>query len=140
MGVLNPARMAIGVAIFAVTLLGSSGLAAVILCQLPADYLTPRTDAAVDETDRPVRPRLAKRIGKNLLGALLVVIGVVLSFPGVPGQGLLTILVGVLLLDVPGKRRIESQILGIPTVLSGVNRLRKRFGRAPLAMPESAAQ
>jgi UPF0716 family protein affecting phage T7 exclusion len=81
--------------------------------------------------------RAAYTIGKNLLGAVLVVVGIVLSLPGVPGQGLLTVLVGVLLLDVPGKRRLELAIVRRPAVLRTINRLRRRFGRKPLQVDEA---
>jgi hypothetical protein len=72
--------------------------------------------------------------GKNLLGVVLVAVGVVLSLPGVPGQGLLTIFVGVLLLDIPGKRRFERKIVQRPRVLGAINRLRARFERPPLEL------
>jgi hypothetical protein len=54
-----------------------------------------------------------------------------------PGQGVLTILAGLLLMDVPGKRRIERRLLARPGVLSRVNWLRARFGRPPLRGPAS---
>lgn len=69
---------------------------------------------------------------KNLLGATLVVLGVVLSLPGMPGQGLLTIFAGILLLDVPGKRGLLFKMLSRPTLLQSINRLRAIFSRPPL--------
>ena len=61
---------------------------------------------------------------------LMVVVGMILALPGVPGQGLLTILIGLMLLDLPGKRRLERKIVGRPRILRTINRLRKRF-RSP---------
>ena len=61
-----------------------------------------------------------------------MILGVVLALPGVPGQGLLTIFVGILLLDIPGKRRFELKIIRRPGVLKYVNRLRDRFNKPPL--------
>ena len=58
----------------------------------------------------------------------------VLTLPGVPGQGMLTILIGLMLLDVPGKRRLERRIVGRRRILQAINRLRKRFGRPPLVL------
>ncbi len=72
---------------------------------------------------------------KNLLGLLLVAVGLVLSLPGIPGQGLLTVFAGILLLDVPGKRRLELAILRRPSIRRGVDRLRARFKRPPLLFP-----
>jgi hypothetical protein len=41
--------------------------------------------------------------------------GIILALPGVPGQGILTVLIGVMLLEFPGKRRLERAIVGRPT-------------------------
>src|SRR5690348_10146534 len=55
------------------------------------------------------KPRSALRVAlivlKNLLGGVLVVLGVILSLPLIPGPGVVTILVGLSLMDFPGKRR-----------------------------------
>ena len=50
-----------------------------------------------------------------------------------PGQGILTILAALALLDFPGKRKMEMRILHRPAILKSVNWLRKRAGREPLA-------
>jgi len=71
---------------------------------------------------------------KNLVGVLLVLLGILMSIPGVPGQGMLTILLGIVLLDLPGKRRVERALIGRPSVLAKINRLRLRFGRPPLVL------
>lgn len=74
---------------------------------------------------------------KNLLGAFLVLLGVVMSLPGVPGQGVLTILLGVMLLDFPGKRNLELKLVSRPKVLRTINRIRGRFDRPPLQLDEA---
>lgn len=74
---------------------------------------------------------------KNLFGAVLVALGVVLSLPGVPGPGIPTILIGVMLLDFPGKRRLERWLISLPTILRMINRLRRWFGKPPLTRPAS---
>jgi hypothetical protein len=71
---------------------------------------------------------------KNLLGLVLVFAGIIMSLPGVPGQGVLTILLGIMLLDFPGKRALETRIVGRPRVNSAVNALRARFGKPPLML------
>ena len=42
------------------------------------------------------------------------------------------VLVSLPVSDIPGKRRIERKVLGRRRVLASINRLRARFGRAPL--------
>jgi hypothetical protein len=41
----------------------------------------------------------------------------------------------LLLVDFPRRRRLERALFGRPGVLSRLNRLRARFGRAPLQPP-----
>jgi hypothetical protein len=76
--------------------------------------------------------RWGATIGKNALGVILILLGVVLSLPGIPGQGILTILLGLILLDIPGKRPLECRIVKLPKVLSSINKLRKKFDKEPL--------
>ena len=73
-------------------------------------------------------------IAKNLLGVFLVLLGLVLSLPGVPGQGILTILLGIIMLDIPGKRPIEARIIKRPTVRSAIDKLRARYDKPPLEL------
>ena len=49
-----------------------------------------------------------------------------------PGQGLLTLLVGFLLVDAPGKYRLERWLVSRKAVLRPINWLRRRKGRQPL--------
>lgn len=97
-------------------------IAGAVLLALPEDYLR--------EGDRSQR-HWASRIVRTLLGILLVAVGVVLSVPGVPGQGILTILAGLTLIEFPGRDRLIRALLGRPYVLHAVNRFRVRFNRRP---------
>jgi hypothetical protein len=73
-------------------------------------------------------------VGKNIGGILLVALGIVLSLPGVPGQGLLTVLLGIMLLDFPGKHRLEQKLLSRPSIVNAINKLRARFDKKPLEL------
>ena len=112
--------------LFVAGLLVSTALVVAVLVGLSPDHFTRATGA---------RRHLVLVLLKNLLGWVLVAVGIVLSLPGVPGQGLLTIFAGILLLDVPGKRRLELAILRRPAIRKGVDALRARFKRAPLDFP-----
>jgi len=57
--------------------------------------------------DRHWFVRLRSAVFRNAIGAVLVMLGVAMSLPGVRGQGLLTILVGLMLVDFPGKRTLQ---------------------------------
>jgi len=98
-------------------------IAAAVLIALPEDYLR--------EGDRAQRHWLA-RVVRTVAGIVLVAVGIVLSVPGVPGQGILTIVAGLTLIEFPGRHRLISALIGRPAVLRAVNRLRARFKRRPL--------
>jgi hypothetical protein len=74
--------------------------------------------------------RMVLLIGKNLLGCVFIVAGIVMLV--LPGQGILTILAGIMLLDFPGKYRLLQWIVARPQVLRTLNWLRRRAGRTPL--------
>lgn len=122
------------------TFVGSIAVCMVVVIRIPEDYFV--GDHPPDAWQhRHAFVRWSVIIGKNLLGLLLVALGVVMSFPGVPGQGILTILLGVMLLSFPGKRRFEKWLLRRRGVLNTCNRIRARYGRPPLrldASPEPA--
>ena len=120
------AAVAIGVTSAVVSLLAVG----YVLARLPPDYFINR--AARGPIERHPIVKVILCILRNLVGYLLIALGVVLSLPGVPGQGLLTILMGVLLIDFPGKHRAEWWLLTRRGVLTSVNKLRARVGRPPL--------
>jgi hypothetical protein len=52
-----------------------------------------------------------------------------------PGPGIIGLLAGITLMDVPGKRALERRLIALPKVLTVINRLRQRHGRPPLLAP-----
>lgn len=75
-------------------------------------------------------------IAKNIFGVFLIGLGILLSLPGVPGQGVLTILLGLIMIDIPGKRPIEAKIIKRPTVLAAMNSLRAKYNKPPLELDD----
>lgn len=110
---------------------GGLAVAGYALVRLPADFFT--SDGSANADDHPVR-RWTVRIVRNVVGAALVATGIVLLF--VPGQGVLTMLFGLALIDFPGKRTVVRKLLGRPRILETANRWRARFGKPPLRAPE----
>jgi hypothetical protein len=123
----------LGLALFIITSVGGLVLVSMVLVRLPEDYFRQSRPRGFWLNKHPVL-RWSGLIGKNLLGALAVLLGIVLSVPAVPGPGLLTMLIGLLLLDFPGKRRLERWLIRRPHVLKPINRLRQRRGRPPLTL------
>ena len=123
----------IGLMLFVVTFAARLGIVSLILIKLPADYFCSHYDRQLWAGRAPA-VRIVAHIGKNVLGVLLIVLGIIMSLPGVPGQGLLTILLGVMLVDFPGKDRLEQKLLHRPAIRNSINKLRARFGRPPLQL------
>jgi len=102
-----------------------------ILVRLPADYFDIRVPRTWMEDHHPVL-RLFGHFVKNVVGAVFVFAGFLMLF--LPGQGVLTMLIGISMLDFPGKRKIEATLIGQPTVLSVINGMRQKFNKPPLRL------
>ena len=130
---LSWSKVLVGALIFVASFFINLAIVSVILVKLPANYFSKSRKTKFWSGPHPAL-HAAKVIGKNLAGILLVALGVVLSLPGVPGQGLLTILLGVMLLDFPGRDRLEQKLLSKPSIVNSINGLRKRFDKPPLEL------
>jgi len=128
---LTSAEIGVYLALAVLSTVGTTVAAGAFLVLIPPDHFLVRRRGLRRRIESPALGVLYL-LGKNLAGAVLVVLGILLAVPGVPGQGILTILVGLLLLDIPGKRRLELGIVRRPPVLRTINRLRARYHRAPL--------
>ena len=67
---------------------------------------------------------------KNIVGYTLIVGGILMLV--LPGQGLFTIIIGLMLSNYPGKYFIERKFIAIPSVLKTINWLRKKSNKPPL--------
>ena len=116
----------------AITFFASLVLIPVLVARMPTDYFRDRHRSPVLwATRRPV-VRWAMLGVKNVAGAVLLIGGLLMLV--LPGQGLLTILMGLVLINYPGKRRLERNLVTRPPILRGVNWLRHRAGRPPLEL------
>jgi hypothetical protein len=122
----------VSLVVFVVGLVGVG----IFVVKLPATYF---------QGDEPPKPfwakqhpllRWAGRLAKNIAGLLAVGAGLVLAMPGIPGPGLLLILIGVTLLEFPGKRRLERRIVSYPMVRGTIDRMRERYGKPPLELED----
>ncbi len=129
------------------SLLWSLGTASVVvfiasLIVIPALIVRVRPDYFA-HAERPprrwVRSRPAVRtlivVSKNLLGIVVMVAG--LAMLALPGPGLLTILVGFMLIDFPAKYRVEQWIVSRRMIHRPINWLRRRAHREALQIPRS---
>jgi hypothetical protein len=123
----------IALAISIATSIGSLWLSRFVLLRLPADYFV-----GEEARSRAAGSGRLAWVARNVAALLLVIVGLVLSIPGIPGQGLLLMAVGLVLADLPGKRRLERRLLGHPRVLALINRVRSQAHVALLEPPDRA--
>nr|ALS89025.1 TIGR02611: TIGR02611 family [uncultured bacterium] len=123
----------LGGVIFVVSFVGSLALVSLVLVKLPTTYFQPTHERAF-MVNRRRAVRWSGMVLKNVVGAIMVLLGIIMSVPGVPGQGILTILLGIMLLDFPGKRGFEYKLVSRPKVLHAINLLRQKFGKPPLVL------
>jgi hypothetical protein len=98
-----------------------------ILISLPADYFaTPH----VERWDFSHPVKVVSFILRNLVGAVLFILG--LAMLVLPGQGILTMIAALMVMEFPGKRSLELWLVRKKVVLLALNKLRARAGRAPL--------
>lgn len=117
-----------------VMFVGSLLLLPWLAAKIPADYFMP--------AKRPVHPlvqqhpavRLLIAILRNLLGVVILLAGIVMLI--LPGQGILAIVLGIMLINFPGKYRLEQWAIRKPSVHKPINWLRRKAGREPLQIPQ----
>lgn len=126
---LSPATL-IGLTVFSLVACVASLLCASwAVRRLPVDYLL--RDPGLD------RPRtsggLLLRVLRNVVGLVLLILGLLMLV--LPGQGVLTILAALSLMDFRGKRRLEARLMLSPRVFLLINRFRLRGGEPALLSP-----
>lgn len=113
--------------------LGSLGLFIISLLLLP--WLIRRIPADYFKRPQPegwallVRPQTLIR---NLIGLLIVIAGFIMLV--LPGQGILTILIGIAVMQFPGKRDLERWLVQRRGVLKTINWIRETAKIPPLQL------
>jgi hypothetical protein len=102
-----------------------------LLIRLPPDYFDQRYPRTWMQAHHPLL-RVSGLVLKNLAGIVFLFAGFLMLF--LPGQGVLTMVIGLSLMDFPGKRALERKLVGQPAVLRTINKLREKFNRPPLTV------
>lgn len=102
-----------------------------LVAKIPEDYFLHRKrKKTLPLTTTAFARYLFLRLARNLVGLILLVGGFLMLF--IPGQGILTMVMGLILMDYPGKYSVEKAIIGYPAVFKGLNWLRARANKLPL--------
>ena len=102
-----------------------------LVVRIPEDYFALGKRRLIPWSGRHPVIRWLLLIVKNIAGGILVVMGIAMLV--LPGQGLLTVLIGMILMNFPGKYRFERWLVQRRPVLRSVNWLRRYYGRPPLS-------
>lgn len=124
-------KILFGAGFFVVSFFLSILIVAIVIVKIPANYFS-------SHYQRDFLPnsswltRWGATIIKNIIGAILIVAGIIMLIG--PGQGILTILIGLIMMDIPGKRPLEARLINRPSVLPALNALRAKYNKPPLIM------
>lgn len=121
-----------GTVLSVVSLIGALVAVPLVVSRLPVDYFSAAHRHPMRE-EAGVGMLLLNGL-RNMLGTLLVMIGVLLLFA--PGQGLVTILAGLMITNFPGKYRLERAIVARKGVFRALNWFRQRYGHPPFEPPQ----
>jgi hypothetical protein len=103
-----------------------------MLVQIPHDYFAPGNHHATPFADHHPVVRATLLAVRNVVGVLLLVAGIAMLV--LPGQGVLTILAGLVLLHFPKKHELMRWVVSRRAVLASANWIRHRAGRPPLVV------
>jgi hypothetical protein len=103
-----------------------------LLIRIPEDYFLHRRAERMELLVHQRIWSIVLRVGKNLLGYVFLIAGVLMLV--LPGQGILTILMGLALMDFPGKERCLLWLVSRNSVFHSINWIRSRAGRLPIRL------
>ena len=100
-----------------------------IVIKIPENYFHEHYRVRVSQNSaHPVLAQLLTGL-KNILGLILIVLGLLMLV--LPGQGILTILIGLFLMNFPGKYKVERKIVSLPHILKSLNWIRAKANQPP---------
>ena len=95
---------------------------------IPEDYFINKKDSKIKTNNILIWYTVL--IFKNLIGYSLILGGIMMLV--LPGQGLFTIIIGLMMSNYPGKYSIEKKFIAIPTILKSINWLRRKSNKPPI--------
>ena len=95
---------------------------------IPEDYFINKKDSKIKTSNIIIWYIVL--IFKNLIGYSLILGGIMMLV--LPGQGLFTIIIGLMMSNYPGKYSIEKKFIAIPTILKSINWLRRKSNKPPI--------
>ena len=98
------------------------------IAKLPADFFhQPRHHHHLIDPNRYPNLHFIYKTIRNILGLVLILAGIVMLV--LPGQGVLTIIVGLIIADFPQKERWLQKAITLRSVQKGLNLIRRKLGK-----------
>jgi hypothetical protein len=117
------------------TFVGTLIVLPLLVARIPADYFRRDRRSASRHHAQLSVLRVLGVLLKNLLGIVLLLAGVAMLV--LPGQGILTMLIGLMLMNFPGKHALEQRLVQQPSVLRAINWMRARAHQPALEVPKA---
>jgi archaellum biogenesis protein FlaJ (TadC family) len=117
-----------------VMFLGSLIIIPFIINRLPEEYFLAKSRIPHGPKNPQTTLAFIFIVIKNLMGMVLIFAGLLMLV--LPGQGLLTILLGLSLSNFPGKYSIERRLVKSASLFKALNWIRKKSNKPPLQHPE----
>ena len=95
-----------------------------LISKLPSDYFVRHITLPQPRNTEIHFLKTCWLVVRNLVGGLLFLAGIAMLF--LPGQGILTIILGIAIMSFPGKHRLLFAITARPSVQRSLNWLRKK--------------
>lgn len=118
------------VIMFFVTLFGIP----IIVSQIPEDYFLHKRKTI--HTQHLIT-RIVVSVIKNIIGLVLLVGGFIMIFLPIP-IGAAAIMMGIFIMDFPGKKRLERIIVRNKKIFATINWMRKKARKKPLIIPTTS--
>jgi len=128
---LTLARVLFGAIVFVVSVSLSLIIVGIVMVKIPENYFSSHYQHDFLPNSSWLT-RWGAVVAKNIAGLALVIAGIVMLVG--PGQGILTILIGLILMDIPGKRPLEARLIKRPIILAAVNNFRAKYNKPPLVL------
>ena len=133
--VLQPRLLALIFGASLILFVGSILLIPVLVSRVRMDYfVNPSEGNSESWMNRHPSAKLGLFVVKNLLGITLLIPGLIMLV--LPGQGIITVLIALTLLDFPGKRSLEIRLIRQKHVQTAFNWIRQRAGKPPIMIPK----
>lgn len=97
------------------------------------DFFVHEKDHWYNALSEPLR--ITVLILQNLIGYFLLIIGFALLF--LPGQGLLTIMVALILIHFPYKQKLVRALVRKPLFLKTLNAIREKYKKTPFIIDQN---